>query len=62
LAQAVARLPEISGRQQQRDPRHRLTVETWNEEAVTGTAGKELLENAGFVRDYQAMTLYAAWR
>jgi hypothetical protein len=26
------------------------------------TEGRELLETAGFVRDYQEMTLYAAWR
>jgi ATP-dependent Lhr-like helicase len=42
--------------------RHKLTVETWNGQGVTGTEGRELLEAAGFVRDYQGMTLYAAWR
>jgi hypothetical protein len=29
---------------------------------VTTTEGRELLASAGFVRDYQGMTLYAAWR
>jgi hypothetical protein len=42
--------------------KHKLTVEEWNGEPVTTTAGKDLLESAGFVRDYQGMTLYAAWR
>ena len=34
----------------------------WNGEPVTATEGRELLETAGFVRDYQGMTLYAAWK
>jgi ATP-dependent Lhr-like helicase len=42
--------------------RHKLTVEEWNGRPVTTTEGRELLEAAGFVRDYQGMTLYAAWR
>jgi hypothetical protein len=29
---------------------------------VTAGLGRELLEAAGFVRDYNGMTLYAAWR
>jgi len=37
-------------------------VETWNEQPVTGTAAREWLEQVGFVRDYQAMTLYAVWQ
>jgi ATP-dependent Lhr-like helicase len=41
---------------------HKLVVEEWNGRPVTTTDGRELLEEAGFVRDYQAMTLYAAWR
>jgi ATP-dependent Lhr-like helicase len=41
---------------------HKLTVEEWNGRPVTTTEGRELLEAAGFVRDYNAMTLYAAWR
>jgi ATP-dependent Lhr-like helicase len=61
LAQAVARLPDLLRILPSRDVRHKLTVETWNEQPVTGTGGKELLEKAGFVRDYQAMTLYAVW-
>src|SRR5581483_2067548 len=42
--------------------RHKLTVDEWNGRPVTATDGRELLEAAGFVRDYQGMTLYAAWR
>jgi ATP-dependent Lhr-like helicase len=62
LARAVVLLPSVLTRAQQQDLRHKLTVETWNEQPVTATEGKELLERAGFVRDYQAMTLYSAWR
>jgi hypothetical protein len=29
---------------------------------VTASEGRELLEAAGFVRDYQGTTLYSAWR
>jgi hypothetical protein len=36
--------------------KHKLTVEEWNDPPVTTTPGK-----AGFVRDYQGMTLYASW-
>jgi ATP-dependent helicase Lhr and Lhr-like helicase len=61
LAQAVARLPELLRLMPSRDIRHKLTVETWNEQPVTTSAGKDLLEQVGFVRDYQAMTLYAVW-
>ena len=42
--------------------KHKLTVEEWNGQPVTTTPGKAWLEAAGFVRDYQGMTLYAAWR
>jgi ATP-dependent Lhr-like helicase len=57
---AVACLPNILDRN--RVARHKLTVEEWNGQPVTTTEGRELLEAAGFVRDYQGMTLYAAWR
>jgi ATP-dependent Lhr-like helicase len=53
---AVACLPGILG------GRHKLTVAQWNNRPVTETDGREPLEAAGFVRDYQSMTLYAAWR
>ncbi len=59
VAAAVGRLPSLSGRG---SLRHKLTVEEWNGEPVTTTEGRELLETAGFVRDYQGMTLYAAWK
>jgi ATP-dependent helicase Lhr and Lhr-like helicase len=61
IARAVAMLPAILAASPSRDVRHKLVVETWNEEPVTATEGKGLLEQAGFVRDYQAMTLYAVW-
>ena len=62
LVQATARLPELLKRMPGAGIRHKLTVETWNDAAVTATIGRELLEQAGFVRDYQAMTLYAVWQ
>jgi ATP-dependent Lhr-like helicase len=60
VAAAVACLPGILDRGG--GGRHKLTVEEWNGQPVTATVGRELLEAAGFVRDYQGMTLYAAWR
>jgi ATP-dependent Lhr-like helicase len=62
VAAAVALLPSILRSSQARDVRHKLMVEIWNEQPVTTTEGKDLLERAGFVRDYQAMALYAVWR
>jgi hypothetical protein len=35
-------------------------VEEWNGKPITVSPGRQLLEAAGFVRDYQSMTLYAA--
>src|SRR5439155_7416483 len=58
LAAAVASLPVMVRREGQ----HKLTVAEWNGQPVAASAGRELLEAVGFVRDYQAMTLYAAWR
>jgi ATP-dependent Lhr-like helicase len=60
LRLAVACLPEIL-KATKGDIRHKLTVETWNEQPVTTTVGREWLEQAGFVRDYQSMTLYSVW-
>ncbi len=57
---AVKTLPGLC--EGNRNPRYKLTVEEWNGQPVTTTEGRELLEAAGFVRDYQGMTLYAAWR
>jgi ATP-dependent Lhr-like helicase len=62
LAQAVRCLPALLPRSSLQSLRHKLTVEQWNDQPVTTTEGRELLEAAGFVRDYQAMTLYAVWR
>jgi ATP-dependent helicase Lhr and Lhr-like helicase len=61
-AAAVAQLPGILNADQSLEARHKLFVEEWNGEPVTTTEGRELLEAAGFVRDYQGMVLYAAWR
>jgi ATP-dependent Lhr-like helicase len=61
VAAAVRRLPDIFDLTRGlAGPK--LAVEEWNGGPVTGSAGKELLEAAGFVRDYQGMALYAAWR
>ena len=60
VAAAVACLPGILDRNP--SVRHKLTVEEWNGQPVMTTDARELLEGAGFVRDYQGMTLYAAWR
>jgi ATP-dependent Lhr-like helicase len=59
---AVACLPGIFDNNRGLAAKHKLTVEEWNGRPVTGSEGRELLESAGFVRDYQGMTLYAAWR
>jgi ATP-dependent helicase Lhr and Lhr-like helicase len=56
-AAAVACLPRIAIGQA-----HKIAVTEWNGQPVATTPGKDLLEAAGFVRDYQAMTLYATWR
>ena len=62
LAAAVTCLPTLAQNHPQRDLRRKVTVEEWNGQPVTATDGKDLLAAAGFVNDYQAMTLYAAWR
>jgi ATP-dependent Lhr-like helicase len=40
--------------------RGRVTVDEWNGQPVVSSPGRELLEAAGFVRDYQALTLWAS--
>jgi ATP-dependent Lhr-like helicase len=62
VAEAVACLPQILQTDRGLGTRQKLTVDEWNGRPVTTTEGVELLEAAGFVRDYQSMTLYAAWR
>ena len=62
LAQAVALLPATLDMDRGLGIRHKLTVNEWNGQPVTTTDGRAYLEAAGFVRDYQGMTLYAAWR
>jgi ATP-dependent Lhr-like helicase len=62
VAAAVACLAGILDNRRGLTARHKLTVEEWNGRPITSSEGRELLESAGFVRDYQAMTLYAVWR
>jgi ATP-dependent Lhr-like helicase len=62
VAAAVARLPSVLDCDQGMAVGRKLTVVEWNGQAVTATEGRDLLEAAGFVRDYQSMTLYATWR
>jgi ATP-dependent Lhr-like helicase len=59
---AVACLPEILDHTRGAQPLRQITVEEWNGRPVTATEGCETLQTVGFVRDYQSMTLYAAWR
>jgi ATP-dependent Lhr-like helicase len=62
VAAAIACLPAILDFSRGTAVSHKLTVEEWNGRPVTTSEGRPLLEAAGFVRDYQGMTLYAAWR
>jgi ATP-dependent Lhr-like helicase len=62
VAAAVACLPGILDNRRSSTARHKLTVEEWNGQPVISSDGRELLESAGFVRDYQALTLYAVWK
>jgi ATP-dependent helicase Lhr and Lhr-like helicase len=59
---AVACLPGILDNRRGPAARYKISVEEWNGQPVTSSEGRELLEAAGFVRDYQAMTLYAVWK
>jgi ATP-dependent Lhr-like helicase len=62
VSAAVACLPGILNNRRGPAARHKLTVDEWNGQPATSSEGRELLEAAGFVRDYQAMTLYAVWK
>jgi ATP-dependent Lhr-like helicase len=62
VAAAIACLPGMFEQTPTAGLRHKIAVEEWNGQPVTATEGRELLEAVGFVRDYQGMTLYAAWR
>jgi len=62
VSAAVACLPGILAHRRGSMAQHKLTVEEWNGRPITSTEGRELLEGVGFVRDYQAMTLYAVWK
>jgi ATP-dependent Lhr-like helicase len=62
IRQAVGLLPAVLGLPGGQANHHKITVEEWNGQPVGSTGGRELLESAGFVRDYRGMTLYAACR
>jgi ATP-dependent Lhr-like helicase len=62
LAAAVACLPRILDQDRSLAARRKITVTAWNGQSATASEGRELLEAVGFVRDYQSMTLYGAWR
>jgi ATP-dependent helicase Lhr and Lhr-like helicase len=61
LRLAVARLTDLLKWMPNRDIHGKITVETWNNQPITSTPGIDLLAQAGFVRDYLAMTLYGIW-
>ena len=58
---ALQTLSELLKTPAGQDWKGKITVEEWQGQPVMTTQGKEFLEAAGFVRDYQAMTLYGAW-
>jgi hypothetical protein len=58
IAQATRLLSSIL-RHHGQELRHKLTVQEWNGQPVTSSAGRSFLEAAGFVSDYRCMTLYA---
>ncbi len=61
LAAAVRTLPGILKRIQSRMLGPRLTVEEWNGQPILASEGRDYLQAAGFVRDYQFLTLFAAY-
>lgn len=61
LAEAAACLRGLLRVGDTMQPRGKVTVETWDGQPVTTSPGRAILEAAGFVRDYQALTLYAGW-
>jgi ATP-dependent Lhr-like helicase len=62
VAAAIACLPAILDGMRGPGGMHKLTVDEWNGQPVISSEGRGPLEAAGFVRDYQGLTLYAAWR
>lgn len=59
---AVACLPRIVTEHRGSTGPRKITVEEWNGAPVAASDGRALLEAAGFVRDYQHLTLYPAFR
>ncbi|MBL8822451.1 MAG: DEAD/DEAH box helicase [Planctomycetia bacterium] len=61
LMEAIQLLPEIVRSVHGVDLRAKLMVDEWNGTPVQQSPARELLESAGFVNDYPAMSWYAAW-
>jgi len=61
LKSAVAQLRDLLRTGHGIHLRGKVMVEEWDGRPIMASEGKELLEAAGFVRDYQGMTLYAGW-
>ena len=62
LAAATAKLGELLKTGLGTNLRGKVSVESWNGGPALGSRGEALLEAAGFVRDYQALSLYATYR
>jgi ATP-dependent helicase Lhr and Lhr-like helicase len=62
LADAISCLPAMLSLDRGSGSRTKLTIEEWNGQPVISTDAVELLAAAGFVRDYQGMTLYSGVR
>ncbi len=62
LAAAALKLGELLRPGLGTNLRGKLCVEEWAGGSVIGSPGQPALEAAGFVRDYQALALYAAYR
>jgi ATP-dependent Lhr-like helicase len=61
VAAAVKLLPRLLRLDRGLAAKHKMSVSQWNNQPVAGSPGQALLEAAGFVRDYQDFTLFAAW-
>jgi hypothetical protein len=61
LEAAVAQLRDLLRTGNGIHLRGKVVVEEWEGRPVMASEGRELLEAAGFVRDYQSLTLYAGW-
>jgi ATP-dependent Lhr-like helicase len=60
LLQAVGRLRDLLRTPSGSAGRGKISVHEWDDQPVTSSPGRTLLEEAGFVHDFPAMTLYAS--